>query len=94
MNKKRLLKSFIIGFATILFLYLVAAFGAAHQDIPVVGGLGYVAAGLIDMPIIYMYGADGGQQPSLLVVIAVYLSEAIIVSVFLYLIFLVRDKGR
>lgn len=89
---KRLLQSFAIGVLTIACLYLVAMFGAAHQDTPVIGGAGYIAAGLIDSPMIMLYGADPVQPPPPLVSIAIYFAEAIFIALFAYLALSARKK--
>ena len=90
---RRLLQSFAIGLLTVASLYLVGMFGAAHQDNTLLGTIGYVAAGLIDSPIIMLYGADGSHQPSALVSVVIYLAEAIFIALFAYLALSTR-KGR
>ena len=87
---KQLLQSFAIGVLTIASLWGIAMFGAEHQDKAFLGTVGYVIAGIIDLPVIYLYGADPRVPPSLLVSIAIYLAEAIIVGLFVYLIFFAR----
>lgn len=78
------------GILIIASLWLIAMFGAAHQDNALLGGIGYVAAGLIDMPVIFLYGADGSHHPSALISMTIYLSEAVIIAPLVYLIFFAR----
>ena len=83
------LLSLAIGILVIVLLWCIAMFGAMHQE-GVFGTIGYVIAGIIDLPVIYLYGADPRTPPSPLVSIAIYLSEALIVGLFVYLIFFAR----
>lgn len=86
---KQLLQSFGIGVLTILSLWLIAMFGATHQE-GIFGTIGYVIAGIIDFPVILLYAAGGSNLPPLLVSIAIYLLEAIVVGLLVYLIFFAR----
>jgi hypothetical protein len=91
---KRLLQSFGIGIFTIVSLYLIGMFGAAHQDITLIGGIGYIAFAIIDSPLMMLYGADPRQPPPLLVSIAFYLAEAAFIALFAYLALSARKKQK
>ncbi|HWT01731.1 MAG TPA: hypothetical protein VN256_15905 [Pyrinomonadaceae bacterium] len=84
---KYLLLSFGIGVFTIALFYCVAMFAVRHQE-SVFAVVGYVMGAIIDLPFIYTYGADPKRPPSMFVSIVVYLSEAIIVGLLVYFIFL------
>lgn len=86
-----LLLSFGIGVLTIAFFYGVGMFAVKHQEQEnVFVVIGYVMAVIIDLPFIYTYGPDPKRPPSLFVSIVVYLVEAIIVGLLVYLIFFAR----
>jgi hypothetical protein len=88
---KRFLLSYSIGFLIIASLWGFAMYGATHQDHEVLSVIAYVIAGIIDLPVIALYGADGGGAP-VLVSIAVYLSEAGILALLIYLIFFANKR--
>jgi hypothetical protein len=50
-----------------------------------------VVAGIIDLPVIALYGADGGGAP-VPVSIAIYLAEAGVLALLVYLIFFANKK--
>ena len=66
-------------------------YGAKHQDHESLSDIAYVVAGIIDMPVMAFYGFDGRGAP-LLISLAIYLAEAGIVSLPVYLIFFARKK--
>jgi hypothetical protein len=84
---KQLLQSFGIGFLIIVVLWGIGILGAMRQE-GIFGTIGFVIAGIIGYPFIQLYGADPRRPPSLLVTIAIYLSEALIIGLFVYFIFL------
>ena len=88
---KRILTSYFIGFLIIASLWLFAMYGATHQDNEVLSDIAYVIAGIIDLPVMAFYGTDGGGAPAL-VSIAIYLTEAGILGLFVYLIFFSYKK--
>jgi hypothetical protein len=88
---KRILVSYFIGFAVIAFLWSFAMYGARHQERETLSNIAYVIAGIIDIPVMALYGMDGRGAP-LLISIAIYLAEAGILSLFVYLIFFARPK--
>jgi hypothetical protein len=88
---KRILISSLIGFVVIASLWSFAWYGAKHQDHELLSVIAYVVAGIIDLPVIAIYGVGGGGGPPL-VSIAIYLAEAGIISAFVYIILFVR-KG-
>lgn len=87
---KRILISYIIGFTIIVSLWSFAWYGANHQDHEVLSDIAYIVAAIIDLPIMAIYGADGSARPSVLVSIAIYLCEAGIISLPVYLILFAR----
>ena len=91
MNKKGILKSYLIGFLIIASLWSFAMYGATHQDNETLAVIAYVVAGIIDLPVMLFYGIDGRGAP-LLISIAIYLTEAGIIALFVYLIFYARKK--
>lgn len=66
-------------------------YGAMRQDRETLSNIAYVVAWIIDMPILALYGIGGGGAP-LLISIAIYLAEAGIISLFVYLIFFAHKK--
>jgi hypothetical protein len=88
---KRILISYVIGLVVIASLWSFAMYGAMHQDRETLSNIAYVVAWIIDMPVIALYGIDGGGAP-LLISIAIYLAEAGIISLFVYLIFFAHKK--
>ena len=85
----RLLLSLGIGVLTVAFLYGVGTLAARHQE-SALAVVGYVMAVIIDLPFIYTYGPDPKRPPSVFVSVVVYLTEAIILGLVLYLIFFAR----
>ncbi len=84
--KRKLLKSYAIGFLIIVCLWGFAWYGATHQDQERLSDVAYVIAGIIDLPVMVLYGADGRCAP-IPVGIAIYLIEAGILALPIYLIF-------
>ncbi len=84
-----LLLSLGIGVLTIAFFYGGGMLAVKHQE-SAFAVVGYVMAVIIDLPFIYTYGPDPKRPPSLFVSIVVYLAEAIIVGLLVYLIFFAR----
>jgi hypothetical protein len=66
-------------------------YGARHQDHETLSSIAYVVAWIIDTPVIALYGTDGRGAP-LLISIVIYLAEAGIISLFVYLILFARPK--
>ena len=83
---KQLLQSFGIGALAIVFLWSIAMLGSMSRG--VFETIGFVIAGILGYPFIKLYGADPRTPPSLLASIAIYLAEAIIIGLLVYLIFL------
>ena len=67
-------------------------YGATHQNKEVLSHIAYVIAGVIDLPVLLLYGVDSSHQPPILVSIAIYLAEAGIISLFVYIILFTRKK--
>jgi hypothetical protein len=88
---KRILISYFIGFVVIASLWSFAMYGARHQDHEILSDIAYVIAGIMDIPVMALYGVDGRGAPAL-VSIAIYLAEAGVISLFIYLIFFARKK--
>jgi hypothetical protein len=86
---KGFLISYLVGFLVIASLWGFAMYGATHQD-SIFGDAAYVVAGIIDLPVMLLYGVDGSRQPPIIVSIAIYLIEAGVLSLFVYLIFFSR----
>jgi hypothetical protein len=84
--KKGLLKSYAIGFLIIASLWGFAMYGATHQDDERLSDAAYVVAGIIDLPVMALYGIDGRGAP-IPVSIALYLIEAGVLALPIYLIF-------
>ena len=89
---KRFLISYFIGFLIIASLWGFAMYGATHQDNETLAVIAYVIAGIIDIPVMIFYGADGSHQPPALVSIAIYLTEAGVLALLVYLIFFANKK--
>ena len=89
--KKKLLLSYAIGFLIIVSLWSFAMYGAMHQEHEVLADIAYVIAGIIDLPIMALYGADG-RGASVPVSIAIYLGEAGILALFIYAFFFAHKK--
>jgi hypothetical protein len=86
---KQLLQSFGIGFLIILALWGIGMLSSMSRGF--FESIGFVIAAIIGYPFIKLYGADPKTPPPLFVSIAIYLSEATIVGLFVYLIFF-RNK--
>jgi hypothetical protein len=69
-----------------------AMFGAMHQDYEVLSVIAFIVAGIIDFPIIILYGADPNPTPPVFVSIAIYLLEAGVISFFIYVVRVTRKK--
>jgi hypothetical protein len=65
--------------------------GARHQDREALSLIAYVVALIIDIPVIALYGT-GGRGAPLLISIIIYLAEAGIISLFVYLILFAYKK--
>jgi len=89
---RRWLISYAIGFLIIASLWGFAMYGAMHQE-GVFGDIAYVVAGIIDLPVMALYGVDGRGAP-VLISIVIYLAEAGIISLFVYLILFARKKQK
>lgn len=88
---KRALISYAIGFLIIASLWGFAMYGAMHQDNETLAVPAYVIAGIIDFPIMALYGFDGVGAPAP-VCIAIYLAEAGVLALLIYLIFFANKK--
>ncbi|MFL6207857.1 MAG: hypothetical protein ACJ74W_03365 [Pyrinomonadaceae bacterium] len=91
--KKRILKSYAIGFLVLTFLYLVSMYGAAHQD-SILGTIGLVIAGIIGLPIIAFYGADPNPPPSALALIAIGIFEVHVFAAVAFVILSAVGRNR
>ena len=90
--KSRLLKSYIIGFLIIASLRGFAWFGATHQDMDKLSDAAYVVAGIIDLPVMALYGMDPQGEPHPVAIVIIYLLEACIPALLVYLIFFSRKN--
>ena len=82
---RQLLQSFGIGVLVIVLLWGIAMLGSMSRG--VFETIGFVLAGIIGYPFIMLYGADPRKPPGIIVSLAIYLTEALIIGLFVYLIF-------
>ena len=88
---KRFLISYLIGFLIIASLWSFAMYGAMHQNHETLAVVAYVIAGIIDFPVMALYGFDGRGAP-IPVSVVIYLLEAGILSLPIYLFLSGRKK--